>query len=108
MAIPGANQTTLSLPRVLVSDAGAYDVIVTTPSSVSTSATAQLLVTTFGWPPKITVSGEAGARFEVQSKDDLKELFWATITNAVTGTSPFELFDSATRPQKFYRVIAEP
>ena len=111
-----ANTQTLSFGSILVTNAGLYSVVVSSPLGSITNAPAQVIVypagVSLGFCPSVTISGVIGYSYIIQSTTDLtKTNSWVTLTN-LTLTQPVQLWVDtnvdATSPsgsKYFYRVL---
>jgi hypothetical protein len=58
----------------------------------------------------LTVTGTAGAPYQIQYKNSLSSTNWLPLANILLPSSPYWFFDtnSPSAPQRFYRVVANP
>jgi hypothetical protein len=95
-----------------LSQAGNYQVVVTSAAGSVTSAVASVTGYRFGWATnrsRFTLAGPIGAGYRIEVRDDLTT-DWASLTNVTLNTSPSQISDpnSGTLPQRFYRLVLLP
>src|ERR1051325_10508601 len=110
----GATTSTLTLTNVQVADAGSYDVVVSNPAGVATSAAAALVVN----PPSIRFvsaavlpsgeaqllfSGPAGQEYIMEASTNLNAWKPIGVLAGSNGPLPFIDVDAARFARRFYR-----
>jgi hypothetical protein len=115
-AIGGATNSSYELGSIQFTNAGSYNVVVSSQYGSVTNATYQVVVNpaniSIGLYAGVTIQGTIGNNYNIQSTTNLANPnSWTTVTN-LTLTSPTEIWndDSAAvnnpgNPQKFYRVM---
>jgi hypothetical protein len=114
-AIADATGATLALTNIQASNAGLYSVVVSSPLGSVTNIPAQVIVDVIGLYPGVTISGEVGYDYLIQSTTNLTDpSSWITITN-VTLTEATQLWVDTnecvsipTHVQRYYRVLPGP
>lgn len=115
MTISGATAASLGLTNLLLTDGGAYTVVLTNISGSVTSNPAILTMNPAGVSielyPGVTIKGVAGFTYGIQSTTTLNDTnSWTGLAN-VTLTAPTQLwldFRPAAQPQRYYRVVPGP
>jgi hypothetical protein len=109
-AIVGATNVSLEITNAAVSQAGAYDVVVTGPAGTTTSDRALVVVSQFDVRPVLSLSGASGTGFRVDYTDDLDGGPWLLLTNGVLSSERRDVIDftSTNRVRRFYRTLVEP
>ncbi len=107
--IPGAISATLSLLNVQPGNAGAYTVIVSSPSGGTISQSVHVTVISLTMRPTILVAGTVGQPYRIDYTESLAPTNWLTLTNVVLPSSPYYHVDFTAdgRTKRFYRVISE-
>jgi hypothetical protein len=114
-AIADATASTLALTNIQASNAGLYSVVVSSPLGSVTNIPAQVIVDVIGLYPGVTISGEVGYDYLIQSTTNLNDPgAWITITN-VTLTEATQLWvdtnecvSTPTHVLRYYRVLPGP
>ena len=116
LAIGGATNAALNFASIQFTNGGLYSVVVSSPFGVMTNLAAQVVVNpaglSLGFSPTLTISGETGYSFIIQSSTNLADTnAWATLTN-LTLTQPVQLWVDTnvdatlpSNPNLFYRVL---
>ena len=116
VAIEGATGATLNFTSIQLTNGGLYSVVVSSPFGIITNVAAQVIVNpaglSLGFSPTLTISGETGYSYIIQSATDLTDTnAWVTLTN-LTLTQPVQLWvdtnvdvTSPFNPKYFYRVL---
>ena len=107
--ISGATSGTLSLFNIHPGDAGAYSVIVSSPSGGTISQSSYVTVTSLTMRPTILVAGTLGQPYRIDYAESLAPTNWLTLTNFVLPYSPYHHVDFTAEghPKRFYRVVSE-
>jgi len=114
--INGANGSSYALNSIQFTNAGLYDVVVSSVYGSVTNTAYQVVVnpddTAIGTCPEIYITGTVGYSYTIQSSTDLTDTnSWVTLTNITLGASSEIWADTATdttksaNPRKFYRVL---
>lgn len=116
--IPGATNSTLSLPSAHTADAGLYDVIIRNPSGAATSESAPLVVRArpvLGAPlftsnsiPQMLLLGTPGDTYIVETSSNGINWALATSVTNVSGAAQFVDPAGASQNQRFYRARLVP
>ena len=117
-AIPGATNSTFTIPAVAQSDAGNYSVVVSNSSGSVTSGSATLTVIVppslglqlLAGYPVLRLNGMVGSNFSVQYVTDLSVTNWLNLRSISNLTvSPFQFLDAAggTSPARYYRAVMQ-
>jgi hypothetical protein len=119
--IPSATQSRLSISNLQTADAGNYSIEVTNSlGSVSSSnALIQLKLADWSIAPtsvggsmsaSLTIAGQTGQTYGIQSCDDLSLTNWVGRTNLVLGASPqaWSDPDPMILPARYYRLLPGP
>jgi len=114
-AIADATASTLALTNIQASNAGLYSVVVSSLWGSVTNIPAQVVVDVIGLYPGVTISGEVGYNYLIQSTTNLTDPgSWITITN-ITLTEGTQLWvdtnecvSTPTHVRRFYRVLPGP
>jgi hypothetical protein len=114
-AIADATTSTLALTNIQASNAGLYSVVVSSPLGSVTNIPAQVVVDVIGLYPGVTISGEVGYNYLIQSTTNVTDPgSWITITNITLteGTQLWvdtnECISTPTNVRRFYRVSPGP
>lgn len=118
-AISAATGSNYVLSGIQFTNAGLYNVVVTSSYGSATNTAYQVVVepatTAIGTCPIIYLTGTPGYTYDIQSSTDLSNTnSWITVTNITIPYSPFIWADTATdiskpgNPRKFYRVLSGP
>jgi hypothetical protein len=114
--IAGATNSSYELSSIQFTNAGLYDVVVSSQYGSVTNTTYQVVVNpanvSIGLVASLTIQGTVGNNYNVQSTTNLADPnSWATVTN-ITLTSPIQIWDdnssdvhNPSNPQKYYRVL---
>jgi hypothetical protein len=116
-AIAGATNSSLSIHTIQFTNAGLYNVVVSSIFGAVTNPAYQVIVNpaniSIGTCPEIYISGKAGYSYIIQGSTNLTDTnAWFTITNLTLSSASQIWGDFSTDltkpavPQKFYRVIA--
>jgi hypothetical protein len=109
--IPGATNSTLNLANLLLTQAGAYHVVVNSiAGGAVTSQDALLVLLSFGdlkFYAGITLTGTVGQQFRVEYTEALGIANWLTLTNLTLPFSPYLVIDpnSPGQAKRFYRAV---
>jgi len=115
-AIDGATNATLDFTSIQFTNGGLYSVVVSSAFGIVTNVAAQVVVNpadvSLGFSPTLTISGEAGYSYIIQSSTNLTDTnAWVTLTN-LTLTQPVQIWvdtnvdaSSPFNPKYFYQVL---
>jgi hypothetical protein len=115
-AIGGATASSYALNDIQFTNAGLYNVVVSSVYGSVTNTAYQVVVnpanTSIGLFAGVTIQGTVGYSYNIQSTTNLSDPnSWVTMTN-ITLTSPIEIWDDNSsdihnpgNPQKFYQVL---
>jgi hypothetical protein len=116
VAIDGATGATLNYSSIQFTNGGLYTVVVSSPFGSTTNTAVQVIVNpagvAIGFYPGLTITGEAGYSYTIQSSINLADInSWVTLTN-LTLTQPVQIWvdtsvdaSSPLNPMHFYRVL---
>jgi hypothetical protein len=116
VAIDGATGATLNYSSIQFTNGGLYTVVVSSPYGSTTNTAVQVIVNpagvAIGFYPGLTITGEAGYSYTIQSSTNLADVnSWITLTN-LTLTQPIQIWvdtsvdaSSPFNPMHFYRVL---
>ncbi len=115
-AISGATASSYALNGIQFTNAGLYNVVVSSVYGSATNTAYQVVVnpanTSIGLFAGVTIQGTIGYSYNIQSTTNLSDPnSWVTVTN-LTLTSPIQIWDdnssdvhNPNNPQKFYQVL---
>jgi hypothetical protein len=117
--ITGATNSQLNFPSIQIANSGAYYVVVSNQYGSVTNAVEQVVInpapvtTTLGFSPALTITGEVGASYIIQSITNLTSSNWITLTN-LTLTQPIQIFvdtsvnaSSSMNKGNYYRLVQQ-
>jgi len=115
-AIAGATGSSYALNGIQFTNAGLYNVVVSSTYGSVTNTAYQVVVnpanTSIGLFAGVTIQGTVGYNYNIQSTTNLSDPnSWVTLTN-ITLTSPIQIWNdnssdvhNPSNPQKFYQVL---
>ena len=115
-AIAGATDSSYALDGIQFTNAGLYNVVVSSAYGSVTNTAYQVVVnpanTSIGLFAGVIIQGTVGYNYTIQSTTNLSDPnSWVTVTN-ITLTSPVQIWDdnssdvhNPSNPQKFYQVL---
>jgi hypothetical protein len=120
-ALPGETAPTMLFHRLTTNQAGAYSVIVSNTTGVTTSSVANLVVSPVDPRPQLagfspasatnfncTLKGEPGRRYRIETTTNLTDWIFEYVPTVVTGTNGFAIFSMPRAGNaKFVRAVVE-
>ncbi len=117
VSISNATASTLLVPNVQFTNAGAYTVIVTDAINDSITSAPPAILTvkapamSIALNPGVTINGAIGLTYGIQFTTDLGNTnSWQGLTNVILNTSPQTWYDPqpAALPTRYYRILRGP
>ncbi len=108
--IPGATNSSYSIPAAGLSDIGWYDLVVSNRAGKITSAPVSLNFCYIKMLAAVFVNGPAGSTYQIQASSALQPSVWITLTNVTVANQPIIYVDyaSETNRMQFYRAVPQP